>query len=166
MKTFLWNIENFQQQLHSAKTGGTEILTSDSFSTGSNGYSMYLTLYPNGFLNGAGTHLSLYVHLKSGKYDSVLPWPFKQKIILTVLDQSNCSQANLQHVQIECIPDPVNREEDAEIFKKPNQAGNSQGWGKNKFMSQDQLLHGRYIKDGCIMVMARVEKYSYGDQLT
>ena len=45
---------------------------------------MRLIVYPNGTGSGANTHMSVFIYLIKGKYDSILSWPFRGvvKVIL------------------------------------------------------------------------------------
>ena len=51
------------------------------------GYKMCLAVWPNGYGNGAGTHLGVTVHLCKGEFDDHLEWPFRGKITITLVDQ-------------------------------------------------------------------------------
>ena len=48
---------------------------------------MSIEVYANGLGNGKGSHVSVYVELLKGKYDSYLNFPFKGKIALFLLNQ-------------------------------------------------------------------------------
>ena len=54
-----------------------------SFYTSPGGYHMSITVYANGLGNGKGSHVSVYVELLKGKYDSYLNFPFKLFFCLT-----------------------------------------------------------------------------------
>ena len=41
------------------------------------GYKMCLRVYANGWRDGAGTHVSVYLYLMQGEYDDDLLWPFR-----------------------------------------------------------------------------------------
>ena len=61
---------------------------SPPFYTGPGGYKMCIEVYSNGFDDGAGSHVSVYVHLMRGEYDSRLVWPFKGDITIQLV---NCN---------------------------------------------------------------------------
>lgn len=46
-------------------------------------------VYLNGDGIGKGTHVSLFFVVMRGNYDSMLSWPFRQRVTLTFLDQNN-----------------------------------------------------------------------------
>ena len=50
----------------------------------SDGYLMRLVVYPKGTGSGTNTHMSVYVHLMKGKHDSILDWPFKGVVKVTL----------------------------------------------------------------------------------
>ena len=54
-----------------------EVWTSPPFYTHPRGYKFCLKVYPNGYGNGKGTHMSVYACLMRGEYDSELEWPFE-----------------------------------------------------------------------------------------
>ena len=51
------------------------VVNSPSFYTSPNGYHMKILVYPNGNGRGAGTHISVFVHLIEGDHDDTLSWP-------------------------------------------------------------------------------------------
>ena len=163
--THIWKIDNFQHHLHLSKAGECMVLYGQTFSTGKHGYRLYLGVYPNGFLDGIGSHSSIYLYLTSGDYDSILPWPFRQKFTIAVLDQTDCSEKEQQHIKVSCDPNPEIRPEEREMFKRPPQFGSNQGWGKAKFIPHSKLFNGRYIKDNCMMVLIKVAAYDCENNL-
>ena len=48
---------------------------------------MCLIVDANGHGNGAGTHLSMFVHLMRGEHDNKLNWPFQGDITIQLLNQ-------------------------------------------------------------------------------
>ena len=90
---FVWKIEYFRQMLKVAKRGIDTMISSGNFFTGPNGYKLMLTLYPNGLSAGKNTHISVYLTIQRGKYDAVLPWPFRKTVTFTLIDQGK----NLMH---------------------------------------------------------------------
>ncbi len=86
--TFIWKIPEVDRRRQEAKSGKTVSLYSAPFYTSRHGYKMCLRLYMNGDGTGKGTHLSFFVTLMRGEYDALLPWPFRQAITLTLVDQN------------------------------------------------------------------------------
>ena len=84
--SFTWKISN----IHQKKTAATSALHSPAFYTGHKcGYKAYLFLYMDGDGCGKGTHISFFFALMRGEYDALLHWPFKQKVTLMLVDQSD-----------------------------------------------------------------------------
>ena len=51
------------------------------------GYKMCLRIDPNGYDSGKGTHVSVFVHLMKGDNDDNLKFPFKGRIVVSLLNQ-------------------------------------------------------------------------------
>ena len=62
---------------------------SPPFYTGPGGYKMCIRVVAYGSGSGAGTHVSVYVHLMRGEYDSRLVWPFRGDITIQLVNHSN-----------------------------------------------------------------------------
>ena len=60
---------------------------SPPFYTGPGGYKMCIRVDANG--RATGTHVSVYVHLMRGEYDSRLVWPFRGDITIQLVNHSN-----------------------------------------------------------------------------
>ncbi|XP_032835409.2 TNF receptor-associated factor 2-like isoform X1 [Petromyzon marinus] len=84
---FLWKISSFRQRSRDASEGRNLAFYSPAFYTSQHGYKMCLRLYPNGDGAGRGTHLSLFFVIMKGDHDALLPWPFKYKVTMMLLDQ-------------------------------------------------------------------------------
>ena len=50
---------------------------------------MCINVYANGSGDGAGTHVTVFVHLMRGEYDSRLVWPFRGDITIQLVNHSN-----------------------------------------------------------------------------
>ena len=50
---------------------------------------MCISVYANGFISGAGTHVSVFVHLMRGEYDDWLVWPFRGDITMQLVNQKS-----------------------------------------------------------------------------
>uniref|UniRef100_UPI00398E830C TNF receptor-associated factor 5-like isoform X1 n=1 Tax=Pristiophorus japonicus TaxID=55135 RepID=UPI00398E830C len=84
----IWKICDYRMRKQEAAEGRTLSLFSQPFYTSRCGYRLCARAYLNGDGAGKGTHLSLFFVVMKGEYDSLLLWPFKQKVTLTLLDQS------------------------------------------------------------------------------
>ena len=62
---------------------------SPPFYTGPGGYKICINVDANGRGCGAGTHVSVYVYLMRGEYDSRLVWPFRGDITIQIVNHNN-----------------------------------------------------------------------------
>lgn len=82
-----WCITNFR-----AQRDHNECI-SMPFTTSKYGYKFLLSVYPNGYRAGSGTHLSVQIAIMSGNFDELLPWPFCHPITIRLINQlrnGNC----------------------------------------------------------------------------
>ena len=84
----VWKISDLQRRMREASTGKTPSLYSPPFYTSQCGYKMCLRIYLHGDGGGHKSHMSLFFALMRGDFDSLLRWPFQQKVTLTLLDQT------------------------------------------------------------------------------
>ena len=88
---FLWRIDSFSEILRQPKYEGKERIDSDPFctktETESYDYKLKVILYPNGDSPWSNNPLSVYIVVMKGKYDAILPWPFKKKVKFILFDQ-------------------------------------------------------------------------------
>ncbi|KAK2158511.1 hypothetical protein LSH36_168g03065 [Paralvinella palmiformis] len=83
----IWKITDFYQLRQQAISSQTTSFYSPSFFTSKTGYKACARIYLNGDGMGKGTHVSLFFVLMRGEYDSLLPWPFQQKVTMVWIDQ-------------------------------------------------------------------------------
>ena len=113
----------------------------------------------NGNSGGAGTHVSVYVNIVSGEYDSRLVWPFRGDITIQLVNHSN---------------DQDHRESTLTFGDAAIAAGASdrvtsgeraQGWGYRNFITHAQVESSnentRYIHNDCLKF--RVTKVHVAD---
>ena len=106
-------------------------------------------IYLNGDGMGKGTHISLFFVVMKGEYDALLPWPFKQKVTMFLLEQGN----NKQHVVDAFRPDPT-----SSSFRRPTSDMNIAS-GCPLFMPLSQLedLSRAFVKDDVVYVKISVD---------
>lgn len=112
----VWKVSNFSEHRATAMSARTTSLFSPAFMTSPAGYQLCVRLYPNGDGLGRGTHISLFLVVMKGEFDALLPWPFRQKVTLSMLDQS---LADPHHVSETFRPDPS-----SSSFQRPLQQMN------------------------------------------
>ncbi|XP_035671213.1 TNF receptor-associated factor 3-like [Branchiostoma floridae] len=145
--TLLWKIKDYTRRKHDATTGRTLSLYSQPFYTSRNGYKMCARVYLNGDGMGKGTHMSLFFVVMRGDYDALLPWPFRQKVTLMLLDQDQ----GRRHLSDTFRPDPT-----SSSFKRPTSDMNIAS-GCPLFVSQAVVEGSPYLKDDTIFIKVIVE---------
>ena len=87
------------------------------------------------YLNGDGvgheTHLSMFIVVMKGEYDALLPWPFRHKVSLVLLDQGHH-----KHIVQTFKPTP-----DLPSFMRP----------------QSEMNDPRYVKDDVMFIKCIVD---------
>lgn len=98
----LWKIRDYHRRKADAKNGGVLSLYSQPFYTSRHGYRLCARVYLNGDGMGANSHMSLFFVVMKGEYDPLLKWPFRQRVSLMILDQTNSGR----HIVDTFRPDP------------------------------------------------------------
>lgn len=76
-----------------------------------------MRVHPNDCESGQTSHHSVFITLKRGDYDAILPWPFKKKVTFILIDQHD-SQHQQESVTTELITGSH-----LENFKRPAKKG-------------------------------------------
>ena len=97
----VWKISNWAKKREDAINGTQTSLYSPYFFTSRFGYKMRARIYPNGDGGGKKEYVSLFFVVMRSQYDAFLTWPFKQKVTLTMLDQT----PNQEHIYDAFRPD-------------------------------------------------------------
>lgn len=150
---FVWKIPNFQTVYEKAARGEQEVVLSEPFHLFKNGYKLRMKMMPNGgnTVDSAahkkckGRFLSLYIKVIPGEYDSILPWPFKEKVRVTLIDQ--CEREGMR----------ANISEVINFKDLPWSRGfieAEEGFGAPYFVGQDTLRSRSYIKENTIFIIA------------
>lgn len=143
----IWKIRDYSRRKAEAVSGKTLSLYSQPFYTGYFGYKMCARVYLNGDGMGKGSHLSLFFVVMRGEYDALLPWPFRQKVTLMLMDQGGARK----HLGDAFKPDP-----NSSSFKRPSAEMNIAS-GCPVFANQSMLESGTYIKDDTIFIKVTVD---------
>nr|WMV84500.1 TNF receptor-associated factor 5 transcript variant 1 [Larimichthys crocea] len=148
----IWKIDDFSRRRDAEVRGQPPSLSSVPFHTGRCGYKMAAKVYLNGDGEGRGTHLSLYVVLMPGDFDALLPWPFRQTVSLSVLDQSGAAN----HRSLSFKPDPTSKS-----FQRPGAESVSNiAVGFSCFIPLDKLEtphNATYVSDDTLFVKVKVD---------
>ena len=143
----LWKITDVRRRRRDAVSGKTPSIYSQPFYTSQSGYKMCARLYLNGDGMGRGSHLSLFFVIMRGEYDNLLPWPFKQKVSLILIDQDGRN-----HVSDAFRPDTS-----SSSFQKPKNEMNVAS-GCPLFVPLATLDGGGYTKDDSLFIKLMVDK--------
>lgn len=103
--------------------------------------------YLNGDGMGKGTHFSLFFVVMRGLYDALLRWPFRQRVTMTLLNQSGS-----RHVSDTFRPDVR-----SSSFQRPVNRDMNIASGCPRFIRLEEFLHGGFIKEDCIFIKVVVD---------
>ncbi|XP_068700854.1 TNF receptor-associated factor 4-like [Montipora foliosa] len=148
---YTWKIDAFQEVLKRAKEGDVVKIHSDPFYTTECGYKVRLRLFPNGASTGKNTHLSIYLIILKGDFDSILKWPFAKRVTFTLIDQHE----NLN--DRENIFRTFSGNEEQRAWNSRPCAKVNEDWGFADFVSHDVLKKRGYILDNTIFIQAKFE---------
>ncbi|XP_075451815.1 TNF receptor-associated factor 5 isoform X2 [Ascaphus truei] len=146
----IWKIADYERKKRDATESRIVSIYSQHFYTGRCGYRLCARAYLNGDGSGKGAYLSLYFVVMKGEFDSLLSWPFKQKVTLMLLDQSG----KKNH-----IVDVFKADPHSSSFKRPEGDMNIAS-GCPRFVSHSQLENpksGCYIKDDTLFIKVAVD---------
>ncbi|XP_028829526.1 TNF receptor-associated factor 5 isoform X2 [Denticeps clupeoides] len=141
----IWKIPEYCQRKESGRP-----VSAPPFYTSRCGYKLSARAHLGGDGPGHGSHLSLYVLLMRGDFDSLLPWPFQQLVTLSVLDQSVARN----HISMSFSPDTENSS-----FHRPRTDTNKAS-GYHLFVSHANLeapKNAVYIRDDTLFIRVKVD---------
>ena len=144
--TMVWKVPNISQRMQDACTGKVTSMISLPFYSGRYGYKMFLSMYIRGNDIGKGTHMSLYIVIKEGKYDSILKWPFTFNVTLRLINQLGGRDVT-QHIK------PGSPSQN---FQKPTSKVNLT-MGFPQFIPLVELTSGGFIKDDVMFIKVEVD---------
>ena len=87
--SFVWRVTEFWKILRQAKNERNKRIKNDPFYAGRQGYKLRLCIEPDGNQSKRNRYLSVYILLMKGGFDGMLPWPFRQKVTFTLIDQKD-----------------------------------------------------------------------------
>ncbi|XP_048212995.1 TNF receptor-associated factor 5 isoform X1 [Perognathus longimembris pacificus] len=145
----IWKVTDYKLKKREAVDGHTVSIFSQPFYTSRCGYRLCARAYLNGDGSGKGTHLSLYFVVMRGEFDSLLQWPFRQRVTLMLLDQSG----KKNHIMETFKADP-----NSSSFKRPDGEMNIAS-GCPRFVAHSTLEHVKntYIKDDTLFLKVAVD---------
>ena len=143
----IWKIPDFRRRYRDAIDRRTISLYSPPFYTSHHGYRMCIRTYLNGDGIGKGTHISLFFVVMRSEHDNLLPWPFKQSVRFTLINQMNPGAS----VSEAFVPDIK-----SSSFQKPENDMNVAS-GFPKFARQSVLQDEQFTLGNMIYIKCQVD---------
>jgi len=137
---YIWRIANYRERFEEARIGSITAIESEAFYTEENGYKMMMKVYPYGDGTGHQNYLSVYFVIMRSDFDSILKWPFKEKVTFTLIKaggKEGLSQTFLSGKA-------------AETCRRPTTEKNA-GLGAPQFITHRELEKD-YIIDGSVFI--------------
>ena len=134
---FYFSFGNYE---HYRKVG--YVWKSPPFYSHPGGYKMFCGVYPNGFGDAKGTHLSLYVLIERGEYDDQLMWPFNGVVTIEMFNRGTDKWENIRDIPLDDSI-PVNSRRRA-IDRLSGGV-----FGYSKWMASEELAE-KYLLEGVI----------------
>ena len=152
-RVIVWKIINFSEIFRQAKTGETRKVDGVPFYTESYGYKLKVRIYPNGYGTSTNTDLSVFIVVMKGEYDAILPWPFKKKIKMTLIDQQEDS------AERENVTDFIKGINPgySTALRRPIHGNENRGIGIVQFISHRILSSRRYLVDDTLFLQVEVD---------
>ena len=155
--SYLWKIPSVKEKIEEAKSGRHGFITSAPFYTSRYGYKMCCKLYLNGDGSGRGTHVSLYLVLLKGEYDSLLNWPFLHRVKFILIAQSNSGTPGSENENND-HEDSFTGDPSSSSFKRPISDMNIAS-GLPTFCSLEKLMssHSQLVKEDTMYIKIIVD---------
>ena len=137
---------------------------SPPFYTHKNGYKMRLEVYPNGYGDGKGTHISIMARLLKGENDSNLKWPMNIDLTIQLI---NWHKDDLHFIDVIHFTKASSLACNQVIGTKEKA---DLPWGIHKFCAHSTLYEAthnvQYIEDNCIRVRVIIQELIFHKQTT
>ncbi len=144
---FTWKLSLFSQEKAKAESDGSKNFFSTPFYTHKEGYKVCLNLYIMGDGIGKNTHMSLYLVVMKGNFDSILTWPFDCEVIFQLINQTGHENIiDGFHSNL----DPTNAD-----FQQPEHDMNN-SVGCQRFVCHTDLTEGEFIVNDTIFIKCEV----------
>ncbi|XP_068688041.1 TNF receptor-associated factor 5-like [Montipora foliosa] len=152
---FVWSISQFDFRFWKARAGSSKpCFSSEPFFSEPYGYRMAITMCPNGVAVSQHNHLSLFAHLVRSNNDVILPWPFQQKVVFTLIDQQE-DPSQMKNVEMQMSPKEMPHL--FQPFQKVKQSRyRNERFGFPDFVSHSTLRSRKYIRHDTVLVQFEV----------
>ena len=138
--SFIWKINGMHKILREAWRGSDDV-ESEPFFSEANGYKLKVVMEPSGDVSRSGKngYVSFYLVIMRGKYDAILPWPFRRTVTFRLIDQQENPDYR-EDVVMELDLSDI----DSDSLLRPREVEND-GYGFPKFVCHDEIRRRRYI---------------------
>ena len=152
---FVWSISQFDLRFRKARAGSSKpCFSSEPFFSEPYGYRMAITMCPNGVDASQNYYLSLFAHLVRSNNDDILPWPFQQTVVFTLIDQQEES-SQMNNVEMQMSPKEM-RHLFRSIQKVKQSSYRNERFGFAYFVSHSKLRSRKYIRHDTVLVQFEV----------
>ena len=142
---------------------------SEEFYSARPGYKFVLMVYPNGRSHFQGRSVSIFAHISMGDYDNELPFPFRGKIIVQIVNRLDTLRNHVEKmIEFTDKTDPEERF-GAKVTGLTRYFGSGhshQGFGyhdmlRHEFLKFDLKHRTEYLKDDSLIVrVTKIEDYN------
>ena len=113
-----------------------------------------MRIFPKGVNGGDQRHIGLFVGMMQGEYDTILEWPFRGRIVLTIKDQTG-DVNGCRHD----ISGTFMAKRNLGAFQKPTAAGRyTTLYGYEEFAPIDMVCTPQYSKGDAVMIKIEINK--------
>jgi hypothetical protein len=137
---YIWRIANYREKFEEARVGSVTAIESEAFYTEENGYKIMMKVYPYGDGAGHQNYLSVYFVIMRSDFDSILKWPFQEKVTFTLI-----KAGGKEGLSQTFLPGKM-----AETCRRPSTEKNA-GLGAPQFITHRELEKD-YIIDGSVFI--------------
>ena len=149
---FVWKITGFSHVLKLAKNGNTKSIFAEFF-TGKQGYKLNVRVDPDGDQTNKNRYLSVFVGIMKGDYDAILPWPFRDVVTFTVIDQQPDAS---QRKNVVAVLEP----DQTPCFSgRPTVEENPMLRGFRRLISHKMLKTRRYVEHDTLFLQVDVGRH-------
>ena len=153
---FVWKISGFSNVLKLAKNGNTKSIFAE-FYTGKQGYKLNVRVDPDGDQTNRNRYMSVYVGIMKGDYDAILPWPFREEVTFSVIDQQPDAA---QRKTIVAVLKPNETQTPSGSFSsRPTVEQNPELLGIRRLISHKVLKTRRYVEHDTLFLQVEVGRH-------
>ena len=146
--SFVWRVTGFGEILKQAKNESNNKIKSVPFYAGRQGYKLRLCIKPDGNQSNRHRYLSIYVLLMKSGFDGMLPWPFRQKVTFTLIDQNDQLSSRFNVVKSLNVTFSTGRPFAEEV---------DESQGIARFVSHRDLSLFRYVVDDTLFIHVKID---------